>query len=292
MKALYQLIGISKQALHGHNARQFILLQQQERLIEQAVAIRKRHPNMGCRTLYDLVEDIGLGRDRTEAFLLENGFRIKRKVNFIKTTVRQHFYKFPNLIKGLSIQGINKVWQTDITYFMLPCGKVCYLVFIIDIYSRRIIGHQASDHMRAEANLACLKMAFRIRKDDLLRSLIHHSDYGSQYACTKYLEALRSRNIRISMCELAWQNAYSERINGTIKNDYLKDRPIHTLDDLRKALDRDVYAYNSERPHKNLLGRMSPIQFEDFLKHTSKSKHPILKIYDHDKYQRSSLSLT
>jgi transposase InsO family protein len=292
MSTFYSLLGISKQALHQHNDRQLTRIEQEERLMKQATAIRRRHPGMGCRTLYHLVEDVGLGRDKAEAYLLSNGFRLKRKVNFIKTTIRQSLYKFPNLIKGLKIQSINVVWQTDITYFMLPCGMVCYLIFIIDIYSRRILGYKANNHMRSEANLECLKMAFRIRKDDSLAILIHHSDYGSQYVSKKYLEALRSRNIRISMCELAWQNAYTERINGTIKNDYLKNRDIFTLHDLRKNLDIDVRAYNSERPHKNLPNRMSPFQFEAFLKNTPKSKHPILKVFNHDKYQKSSLSLT
>lgn len=292
MNTFYSVLGISKQALHQHNVRDLHRLEQEERLIKQAIAIRKRHPGMGCRTLYDLVEDIGLGRDKTEAFLLSNGFRIKRKVNFIKTTIRQSLYKFPNLIKGLKIRGINAVWQTDITYFMLPCGMMCYLIFIIDIYSRRILGYRANNHMRAEANLECLKMAFRMRKDDSLSILIHHSDYGGQYTSRKYLEALRSHAIRISMCELAWQNAYTERINATIKNDYLKNREIFSLHDLRKILDTDVHAYNSERPHKNLPNRMSPLQFEAFLKNSPKSKHPTLKVFNHDEYQRSSLSLT
>jgi putative transposase len=292
MNTFYSVMGISKQALHQHNDRQLTRLEKEERLMKQAVAIRSRHPGIGCRTLYDLVEDIGLGRDKTEAFLLSNGFRLKRKVNFIKTTIRQRLYKFPNLIKGIKIRGINAVWQTDITYFMLPCGMVCYLIFIIDIYSRRILGYKANNHMRSEANLECLKMAFRIRENDSLATLIHHSDYGGQYVSKKYLEALRSRGISISMCELAWQNAYTERINGTIKNDYLKNREIFTLHDLRKNLDTDVHAYNSERPHKNLPDRMSPFQFEAFLKNTPKSKHPTLKVFNHDEYQKSSLSLT
>lgn len=293
MSTLYKLTMITRQALHQHNQKQVVRIAMEERLLQQAKAIRERHPNMGCRTLYDLIEQVGWGRDKTEAFLLENGFRIKRKVNFIKTTIRQRLYKFPNLIKGLEIQGINRVWQTDITSFILPDGTVCYIIFIIDVYSRRIIGHKVHDHMRAQANVSCLKMALKTRKGDSLKLLIHHSDHGSQYIYKQYLDALRSKGIGISMCELPWQNAYTERINGTIKNDYLKCREkITKLPHLRKALDRDVNAYNGERPHGNLPNRMNPIAFEKFLKNTPKSKHPRLRIFNHDEYRSSSLSLT
>ncbi len=64
------------------------------------------------------------------------------------------------------------------------------------------------------------------------------------------------------MNKQAWQNAYKERINGTIKNDYLYVRDITTLGQLRKILNRDVNAYNQEKPHGNLLHKMNPMKFE------------------------------
>lgn len=282
MKALYQMVGLSKQGLHKFNASQVRGLVEQERLERQALAIRKMHPQMGCRSMYSLMKDIGWGRDRSEAFLLSHGFRIRRKPNYLKTTVSQHIYKFPNLIKGLKIRDINKVWQTDITCFTIPNEGVFYLIFIIDVYSRRIIGHTAHNHLRAEANLECLKMAFKTRKDQDLKNLIHHSDRGGQYIDKNYLEALRQRHIRISMCEQAWQNAYTERINGTIKNDYLEFRSINSLRDLRKNLNRDIHLYNTERPHRNLLFKMSPIKFEEYLKNTPPRKRPIVSIHNHE----------
>jgi transposase InsO family protein len=282
MKALYQMVGLSKQALHKFNASQVRGLVRQERLEQQALAIRKMHPQMGCRSMYSLMKDIGWGRDRSEAFLLSHGFRIRRKPNYLKTTVSQRIYKFPNLIKGLKIRDINKVWQTDITYFTIPNEGVFYLIFIIDVYSRRIIGHTAHNHLRAEANLECLKMAFKTRKGQDLKNLIHHSDRGGQYIDKNYLEALRQRHIRISMCEQAWQNAYTERINGTIKNDYLEFRSIDSLTDLRKNLNHDIHLYNTERPHRNLLFKMSPIKFEEYLKNTPPRKRPIVSIHNHE----------
>lgn len=291
MKALYELVGTTKQALHKFNRVQVEVRLNQLKLIQQATAIRKRHPQIGCRSIYYLLKDPDFGRDECEQILLANGFRIKRKPNFIKTTISQRTHKFPNLIRGLEIQGINHVWQTDITFFIVDGMKVFYLVFIIDIYSRRIIGHTANDHMRGEANVACLEMALNTREGYDLSNLTHHSDRGSQHIFKQYLELLKP--FKISMSKEAWQNAYIERINGTIKNDYLKHRNIQCLGDLRKHLDKDIYAYNNERPHKSLPGKMSPIQFEEYLKRIPKMQHPVLKIYDHEKDERrSELTLT
>lgn len=283
MKTLYSIVGLSKQALHQHNKRQLHLSAEHEDIVRQAMAIRERHPGMGSRTMYDLLFNVSQGRDKIERFLLDSGFRLKRKVNFLKTTHRQKAYDFPNLINGLVVRGINQVWQTDITYFILPEGKVFYLVFIIDVYSRRIIGFTANDHMRAQANLECLKMAFKVRQGASLKGLIHHSDHGGQYIDQDYLKALRTREIKISMGNYAWENAYTERINGTLKNDYLHNRDINNLSTLQKVLAKDVPSYNFEKPHRALPKRMTPMAFEHYLTTIPKSKIPPLKLFNHEK---------
>lgn len=282
MKDLLQVLGISRQALHQHNIRLMKAEVVEGLLVKKAEAIRERHPQMGCRAMYLLLGPTEVGRDRCEQLLLRKGFRLKRPRNPFKTTYAQSKYHFPDLIQGLRIRSINSVWQSDITYFITQNNEVFYIVFIEDIYSRRIIGQAAHDHMRAEANLMCLNQAFNMRKDYPLRGLIHHSDHGGQYIDKEYLSALQAKKIKVSMCSQAWQNAYSERINGTIKNDYLKAWRIETLSDLRKALIKAVNAYNHEKPHRNLLNQMSPAKFEEYLKRSPVSKHPSLKIYRYE----------
>jgi putative transposase len=160
------------------------------------------------------------------------------------------------LIKGLLLTGINQVWQTDITYFISTDGKVFYIVFIVDVYSRKIIAWSANYHMQARANITCLQLAITSRNITEGSKLIHHSDHGSQYGDKDYIALLKSKQIRISMCKEAWQNAYSERINGTLKNAYLYSWNIQNLSDLRAAVRKAVHAYNSEKPHRSLPGRM------------------------------------
>ena len=79
-----------------------------------------------------------------------------------------------------------------------------------------------------------------------------------------------------------WQNAYVERVNGTIKNDYLYAWNITTLQELRKGLAKATHAYNYEKPHRNLPNKMAPAVFEDLLMTTDRKHHPKFQIYNYE----------
>src|SRR5699024_1371596 len=119
------------------------------------------------------------------------------------------------------------VWQSDITY--IPMGdRFYYVVFIVDIYSKRIVGYKVSSNMRATANYEALAMALKVHA----AALIHHSDRGSQYASSGYIDKLKSSGTRISMGLTAQENAYVERLNRTIKDEYLDHWKPRTFDQL------------------------------------------------------------
>src|SRR5437660_10309462 len=109
-----------------------------QQFIEKAEAIRVVHPEMGCRKMALKLKDRGFGRDKIEGVLLRSGFRVMQPPNYTKTTQSIRTHRFKNLIEGLRVNGINKVVQTDITYFWMN-GRFGYLVFIIDVYSRLIV---------------------------------------------------------------------------------------------------------------------------------------------------------
>ena len=259
--------------------RQQTRLAKMQEFIERAESLRGKHPEMGCRKMALKLKDKGFGRDKIEFLLLRSGFRIVYPPNYMKTTQSVRIHQFDNLIKGLEIKGINKVVQTDITYFWMN-GRFGYLVFIIDVYSRLIVGYHASTGLQSEANMKALEMMIKLRKRENLKGLIHHSDKGSQYHSKEYLKALTDLGIKISMCDQAWENAYSERINRTIKNEYLRHRKIDSLEKLRKNMDIDVKAYNTDRPHWSLPQQMAPATFEQYVTKLEKSKRPLIRIYD------------
>jgi hypothetical protein len=234
-------------------------------IIDLAEQIRKDHPRMGCRKMYwKSFQNMPLGRDQSEKILLSEGFRVQFPKNFKRTTYSIGKLFYPNRIEGLILTRINQVWQSDITYFELHDGFY-YLVFIQDIYSRRIVGWSVDRSLWAQANLGALRKATQLRGGGKLEGLIHHSDRGSQYIDKEYIHLLQSHGITPSMCKHAWQNAYCERVNGIIKNEYLAAWSITDYAALKKATARAVWAFNHSRPHTALPRRMSPIAFEEEL---------------------------
>lgn len=209
---------------------------------------------------------------------MASGFRVLYPPNYIKTTHSVRLHQFGNLIEGLVIRDINKVVQTDITYLWMK-DRFYYLVFIIDVYTRVITGYHASCGMQAEANMQALQMMIAQRGKENIKGLIHHSDRGSQYNSKEYLSALKQHGIKISMCTQAWENAYSERINRTIKHEYLRHCKIDCLETLRRELRKAVKLYNENRPHWSLLKQMAPARFEEYVNRLSKEKRPKMFIY-------------
>lgn len=219
----------------------------------------------------------GWGRDKVEQLLLQNGYRIHYPPNYSRTTYAQHDIYYPNLIEGLELNDINQVVQTDITYYPVA-DRSYYLVFVIDVYSRRIVGYAASHHMRAEANIKAFQMLLKTRSESCLTNMIHHSDRGSQYVDKEYTKIVTDNAIRLSMCKQAWENAYTERVNRTIKEEYLDGWNIRDYPTLVKCVAKAVKHYNSKRRHQSLK-MMSPIQFEKKVENIDKSSRPKERIY-------------
>lgn len=252
-----------------------------QQFIEKAEVLRDDHPEMGCRKMALILKQRGCGRDKTETLLMSSGFRIIYPPNSTKTTQSERFSRFGNLIEGKVIKGINQVVQTDITYLWVK-DRFYYLVFIIDVYSRRITAYNASCGMEAEANIKALNMMIELRGKENIKGLIHHSDRGSQYNCKEYQSALKQHGIKVSMCINAWENAYTERINRTIKHEYLRHRNIDNLSSLSKELDKAIRLYNEKRPHWSLLQQMAPVKFEEYVDKLPKRKRPKVVIYKAD----------
>lgn len=282
MEALYEIAGIKRQvyfaSLKGQKRDTFIEL----RTIEIVKQIRLRHPSMGARSLYYLLQPKWVGINKFEQLISESGLGIKRKKNWIKTTNSNHPYrKYGNLTNGLIINDINCLWATDITYW-LESDRIYYLIFLMDVYSRRVIGHIASENMYAISTLKVLNMAFLLRKQNYFQSLIHHSDKGSQYCATLYIKTLEKANISISMAGTSLENSYAERLNGIIKNDYLKHFDTSNYQKLNKSLKQAVWLYNNERPHSE-LEYMTPVEYEKQLEKRRSEERFLMKLYDFNK---------
>jgi len=239
--------------------------------------VRITHPSMGLRTIYERFAPEGIGRDAFIALGVRHGLVVE-PIASPKTTIPHPSAIYPNLCVNRQLTNVNKLWSSDITYFPIQ-GEWYYLTFIMDVYSRRIIGYHAADNMRASNNVTALKMALDLRGIDQYEyQLVHHSDRGSQYISSAYTSLLDTANIRISMCSNVLENAHIERVNGIIKNKYLKFRKIDSLYQLRKWLTQAVNAYNYEKPHGS-LNKKTPVEFENFIKELPKEKRVSLEIF-------------
>jgi putative transposase len=285
MRDVYEVAGISRQALHQHRIRQLKADRKTVEIFEQVDKLRKEHPGAGCRKMALDLACKGWGRDRLEQLFLSSGYRLYRPQKFTRTTDRRREFYYSNLIEGIELDNINQVVQTDITYIYIG-GKFFYIVFLIDVYSRRIVGHAVSRTLAAEGNIKALQGMLKLRGKQLIKGLIHHSDRGTQYTALRYRKLLEDYGIIPSMCGSAWENAYTERVNRTIKEEYLERWQICDYRSLCKRLNQAVNHYNCKRKHDS-LGKVSPLAFEEYVKNLDTEKRPKHIIYKHlDNYQQ------
>jgi putative transposase len=278
MNSIYQMCGISKQSHHQLLKRQELWSQKEQIIVGLILQIREIHPAMGLRTMYEFYEPESVGRDAFIYIGLKYGFRTKVFKNYAKTTFSSPYSRYKNLLVDKKINNINQLWTSDLTYFEVG-DKFFYIVFILDIYSRRIVGYSVSDNMRAYNNSNALQMAFKTRKKtDFKHQLIHHSDRGGQYISDEYINLLSEANISISMCNQVYENAHVERVNGTIKNQYLIHRNITNYQQLSNELERAIITYNTKRPH-SALDNLTPCAFEQYIKELDESKRPFFTIW-------------
>ncbi len=256
LNRLYQEAGISKQAVNQYQKRQLIFDNQIRQLILEADELRAEHPGCGVEKMYYTLKPDFIGRDRFIELMMDLGYRLKQQKNYRRTTIASKIY-YPNLIKGMKVNGPSQLWQSDITYIEVD-GRFYYVVFIIDVYSKKIVGYQVSDHMRATANLKALKMALRSHK----APLVHHSDRGSQYTYKEYVDLLKSCGCSISMALTAQDNAYAERINGIIKTEYLNYWKPKSFAQLKKQIKSAALNYNKKRIH-NGIKKLTPEKLEE-----------------------------
>lgn len=226
--------------------------------------VRLEHPGMGLRTMYEMLLPDGIGRDAFVTLGLQEGFRLKSVEKYTRTTYSVKSSRYGNLLAGKVFSGLNQLWSSDITYYYVE-SCFYYIVLVMDVYSRRIIGYSIADNLRAENNLAALKMALEIRGiSNYDYTLIHHSDKGTQYASDAYTKLLEDYKISVSMCREVYENTHIERLNGTIKNQYLNRWNIQNLKELKQKLMQTIYKYKNLRPH-NSPDQLSSIYYEQKL---------------------------
>jgi putative transposase len=155
----------------------------------------------------------------------------------------------------------NQLWVCDLTYLKTREGFV-YLAFVLDVFSRRIVGWQTATHLKTELVLDALEMAVHLRQP-AAGELVAHTDRGSQYTSFRYTQRLADLGIAASVGSVAdaYDNAMAESFVGTLKTELIAGRVLSTRFDAEIAVVEYLGWFNHDRLHA-ALGDVPPAEFE------------------------------
>jgi len=208
----------------------------------------------GSRTIAADLKALGVenaGRNRVAGEMRKMGLKCKTKRRFVATTDSRHNEPIaPNILgQNFTQSSPNRAWVSDITYLPVNGGWL-YLVVFIDLFSRKVVGWDLSQSLRAESTVKAFENAVYLRNPP--KGLIVHSDRGIQYACKDFRKCLSEHACVQSMSRKGncWDNAVAESFFGSLKKRLIYHRGYETVEELRKDIFQyiEVY-YNRFRKH-------------------------------------------
>lgn len=215
-------------------------------------AIYTEHPTSGKRTIASIIRrenKIPVGKKHVRTLMARMGIMAiyPRKKRDLSQPNKQHKI-YPYLLRGLSITRINQVWSTDITYIRLEHG-FCYLVAIIDWYSRRVIAWELSNTLDIDFCLRVLERAYTLGTPE-----IFNSDQGSHFTSPRFTALSIAKGVKISMDGKGrcLDNIFIERLWRTVKQEDIYIRHYESVSETRIGLTKYFNYYNNYRPHQSL----------------------------------------
>jgi putative transposase len=269
VEPICRTLGVSASA-HYHRTRgeRSARVIDDERLLER---IRELHAAnyyaYGYRRMWKALGRAGerVGRDRVKRLMREHQIQgAKRRGRPWRTTITDPTaIRSPDLVlRDFSAERPDALWLADFTY--LRCWEgVVFFSFVIDAFSRRIVGWQFAGHMRTDLVLDALRMALSRRQQGADVQLIHHSDAGSQYTSYAFNQVLDDHGVLASIGTVgdAFDNAMAESFVDTFKTELISDRVWKTRSQLELAIVEYVAWFNDARLHGS-LGDLPPSEFE------------------------------
>lgn len=210
-------------------------------------------------------EGVAVARCTVERLMRQQGLQGVRRGKAVRTTVPDLKAPCPldRVNRHFRAERPNQLWVSDFTYVSTWQGWV-YVAFVVDVFSRRIVGWRQSSSMHTEFVLDALEQALYDRKPTEGDGLVHHSDRGSQYLSIRYSERLAEAGIEPSVGSKgdSYDNALAETINGLYKAEVIHQRgPWKTKQAVELATLEWVAWFNHHRLMEP-MGYIPPAEFE------------------------------
>jgi putative transposase len=222
----------------------------------------------GYRRMWIALQRAGeeAGRGRVARLMREAGIQgAKRRGRPWRTTTPDPAaHRRPDLVqRDFTAPGPDRLWVGDFTYLRSWEGA-SFFSFVIDAFSRKVVGWQMASHMRTDLVLDALRMALGQREPGADVELVAHTDRGSQYTSADYTQTLTDHGVLASVGTVgdAYDNAMAESFVDSFKTELIADRVWRTRSQLELAVVEYVAWFNNQRLHES-LGDVSPAEFED-----------------------------
>ena len=206
-----------------------------------------------------------VARCTVERLMAEHGIQgAKRRGRPWRTTTPDpEGARRPDLVdRDFTAPAPDRLWVADFTYLRTWEGVVLFS-FVIDVFSRRVVGWRLASHMRTDLVLDALRMALGLRSPGADVALVHHSDRGSQYTSAEFTRALEDADVLGSLGSTgdAYDNALAESFVDSFKTELIADRVWRSAGQAEPAIARWVAWFNHDRLHSS-IGDVPPVEFE------------------------------
>ena len=269
VEPICRTLGVSASAYYQRRTGQRSARQvEDERLLERIRDVHAANYHAyGYRRMWKALLRAGdrVSRCRVQRLMRAHGIQgAKRRGKPWRTTKPDpRAQRRPDLVKrDFTASAPNRLWVGDFTY--LRCWEgVVYFAFILDVFSRRIVGWQLAANMRTDLVLDALRMALGLRAPGADFQLVSHTDAGSQYTSFDYTQVLDDHEVLASIGTVgdALDNALAESFVDSYKTELIADRVWRSRAQLELATVEYVGWFNHDRLHE-ALGDIPPIEFE------------------------------
>lgn len=271
VSVLCKIVGVSKSGYYAWKMRPPSKRSREDAALMEKIGEvhRRSRETYGYPRVHAELRALGVccGRRRVARLMRQAGIRGCMRGTKKRTTRRDPLATpAPDLVRrNFRATAPDRLWTADITYVRTEEGFL-HLAFVLDVYSRKVVGWSMASHLRTELVVDALEMAVWRRKPKA--GLVHHSDRGTQYTALSFGKKLEEAGIVPSMSRVgsALDNAISESFVSTLKCELIHRRRFPTREAARSAVFEYLEAFYNRRRLHSSLGYMSPENYEETIR--------------------------